>query len=413
MAPKLDPYVKMTDAINRYRFTDKTVKQAINFLKGTAKTKPNFLTKFKGELKKNRLYLDGKKVIPKEKVEVYLRRRIYEAKTPLSRDAAFYWISKDAIGVGRAAIDKFLKSQRIVRETDRQQATSKRGSRKVHKKGQLHYDLIELKFKDLPFEPDDLPEEKKDSEKTEEELAEGERDPVHKGYVFSMVDALTSLSFFKFHAYKSHSEVTPIAREAFEFFSKMLDTPIDKFVGISDKGAEFSFKTYNKWGVKTVQVKSSPIVEGRNAFFQRVLYRIAKMKKTTNIHTLVKSAMKIVNRTQSSVTKKSPIENVKEKTSDVVEKYNKKKGKDSGIKIHRRKLVVGDKVRIQMVFKKDKGSFYKAYHGKMFSKRSYTVQGKRGNRYKVNGKFRHRDELRLTAEYDKKSEQLIKDRENE
>jgi hypothetical protein len=400
----------MTAAVNRHTFTQKIVTQAINFLKGTAKTKPNFLNKYDGKVKKKRLFLDDKLVIPKEKVEQYLRTRIYNARTPLSRDAAFYAISKDAIGVSRAAIDRFLKKQRIVRETDNQQATSKRGSRNVTKKGQIHFDLIEIKFKDLPFEPDDLPEEKADKDKTDEEKAEGERDPVHKGYIFAAVDALTSLGFFRFHAYKSYTEVTPIAKQAFEWFSKMLNVPLNRLVGYSDKGAEFNFKTYNSWGVRTVQLKRSSVVENKNSHFQRVLYRIAKMKKTKNLHELVKDAQKVVNRTQSSLTKKSPLENAKDVTSVVAEKYNRKRGKDSGIKIKRRPLVVGDKVRTQLLFKKDKGVSFKAYKAQTYSKRAYKVQGKRGNTYKVQGKFRHRDELRLTEDYDEESEKLLNKR---
>jgi len=400
----------MTAAVNRHTFTQKIVTHAINFINGSAKTKPNFLNKYEGKVKKRRLFLDGKLVVPKEKVEQYLRARIYNARTPLSRDAAFYSISKDAIGVSRAAIDRFLKKQRIVRETDNQQATSKRPSRKVTKKGQLHYDLVEIKFKDLPFEPDDLPEEKADKDKTDEEKAEGERDPVHKGYIFSMVDALTSLSFFRFHAYKSYTEVTPIAKQAFEWFSKMLSLPINKLVGYSDKGAEFNFKKYNSWGVRTVQLKRSSVVENKNSHFQRVLYRIAKMKKTKNLHQLVKDAQKIVNRTQSSLTKKSPLENANDATTVVAEKYNRKRGKDSGIKIKRRPLVVGDKVRTQLLFKKDKGVSFKAYKAQTWSKRAYKVQAKRGSSYKVQGKFRHRDELRLTEDYDQESEKLLNKR---
>jgi hypothetical protein len=134
------------------------------------------------------------------------------------------------------------------------------------------------------------------------------------------------------------------------------------------------------------------------------------MRKTKTLHELVKDAQKVVNRTQSSLTKKSPLENAKDVTADVAEKYNKKRGKDSGIKIKRRPIIVGEKVRIQLLFKKDKGIAFKAYKAKTWSKRLYRVQAKRGNSYKVNGKFRHRDELRLTVDYDKESEKLIKTR---
>ena len=177
-------------AVNRYRFTNKTVDAAKDFLRGKTDKEPSFLKKYKGTVKKNRLFLDGKQVVPDEKVDAYLRRRIYDGKTPLSRDSAFYLIQKTAINVSRKKINYFLKRQDVIRETDNQQATSKRGSRKVTKKGQLHLDLIEIKFKDLPFVPDEMPSKKGDDEE------------ISKGYILTLVDALTSLAFFKFHALK-------------------------------------------------------------------------------------------------------------------------------------------------------------------------------------------------------------------
>ena len=68
----------MTAAVNRYKFTKATVTQAVKFLKGTGKRQPNFLKKFKGTLKDGKLHLDGKRVIPKEDVESFLRERIYK-----------------------------------------------------------------------------------------------------------------------------------------------------------------------------------------------------------------------------------------------------------------------------------------------------------------------------------------------
>ena len=117
--------------------------------------------------------------------------------------------------------------------------------------------------------------------------------------------------------------------------------------------------------------------------------------------------MKVINRTQSSITKKAPIENIKETSTDLAKKYNRKRGKDSGIKIRRAPLKKGDKVRIQKIYPKDKGVGYKAYKSNMWSKRVYLVQEKRGNRYLVNGKLKHRDELRSTVTYDKESEKLL------
>ena len=196
--------------MNRYNFTEKNVTAAKKFLKKTAKTEPSFLKRFKGTLVKGRLHLDGKVVIPKEKVEVYLRNRIYAAKTPLSRDAAFYWISKDTVGISRKAIDNFLKKQRIIRETDSQQASTKHKKRQVKTKGQLHIDLVEIKLNQLHFKPD-TGKDIGHSKMSEEEKAEGESD-VNKGYFFGCVDALTSMSYYRFAKYKNYRGLCSCSR---------------------------------------------------------------------------------------------------------------------------------------------------------------------------------------------------------
>ena len=161
----------------------------------------------------------------------------------------------------------------------------------------------------------------------------------------------------------------------------------------SDEGSEFNWKQYQKWGLKTITVKQSPVIEAKNSHFQRALYRIAKMKKTRNIHELTNLAMTQINRTVSSLTGKAPIENLGEAVTDLSKKYNKKRGKDSGIKTIRRALVPGkDKVRVQRLHEKDKGH-YKAYLGVMWSKKLHKVTSKRGNRYVVNKKSYHRDHM--------------------
>jgi len=48
----------------RYNLNQKNIDKAKKFLKGTNKTEPSFLKKFKGTIKKGHLYLDGKIVVP-------------------------------------------------------------------------------------------------------------------------------------------------------------------------------------------------------------------------------------------------------------------------------------------------------------------------------------------------------------
>jgi len=279
----------------------------------------------------------------------------------------------------------------------------------VNTKGQLHIDLVEISFKDLPFEPAAIMDANYDK-KTLEEKAEGEHE-VNKGFFFGVVDSLTSLAYYKFSKFKGYKQITPIAKEGFKWMSQMLDVPLKKMSVKSDSGSEFDWKKYEQWGLKTFIVKQDPFIEGKNSHFQRVLYRIAKMGKTKDIHKLTSLAMKQVNRTQSSITKKAPLDNIKEGQKTLAKQYNKKRGKDSGVKIRLRPLVPKvDKVRIQLLHEKDKGSFYKAYHAKLWSKRHYLVNTKKGNRYTVNRKLYHRDQLRLTEDYDKESEALLKKR---
>ena len=395
-------------AVNRYKFSQKRIEQAKKYLKTKKGEQPSFLKVMKGSVKEGKLFLDDRLVVPKEKVETYLRNKILDGKTPLSRDAAHYWIMKNTVGVSRSEVDAFLKKQRIIRETDNQQPTSKRAKRRVKTKGQLHVDLVEIKFKDLPFEPV-VPKIK--FKLSEEEKSEGDEEgDIQKGYFFGCVDSLTSLAYYRWSPFKSYRYITPIAKDCFDWFSKKLQIPKSKMHLVSDGGSEFDWNKYKQWGLKTRIVKMDPFIENKNSFFQRVFYRVAKMNKTRDLNQLVKLALTQVNRTVSSISKKAPVENLKRGMKDLVDTYNKKRGPQSGIKIKRRPLVAGkDKVRIQLLAKKDK-KMYKAYHGNLFSKRVYNVKAKRGNRYVVNGKLYHRDELRLTEEYDKKTEKLLEKR---
>ena len=63
-------------------------------------------------------------------------------------------------------------------------------------------------------------------------------------------------------------------------------------------------------------------------------------------------------------------------------------------------------VRIQRIHDKNK-AFYKAYKGNLWTKRRYKVAEKKGNRYKVNKKMYHRDQLKLTSNVDEDSELLL------
>ena len=188
--------------MNRHRFTDASVSKLKQYLKKPEGKKPNVLNKYEGTIKRGRLYLENKEVIPQERVDQYLRKKIYDGRTPMTRDGAFYWLSKHTVGLSRSRIDKFLKKQRIIRETDNQQATTKRPPRRVNTKGRLHVDLVEVKLDQLKKNIE-LP---KFAKKPNEE--EKDEQDVKKGYFFGCVDSITSLSFYKWVPFKSYRFVT-------------------------------------------------------------------------------------------------------------------------------------------------------------------------------------------------------------
>ena len=384
----------------RYNFSEKNVEKGKKFVRGINKTEPGFLKNRKGEIKKGKLYIDGLLVVPKEKQETYIRNKVLGGKVPMSRDGLYYYLTKISVGVSRAAIDKFLKAQHVIRETDNLQPRTKKASRRVKKKGQIQFDLVEINWEDVGFKPTDQNIEKE------------------TGYIYTCADSLTGLLFAKFAPDKNQSTITPIAEEAFKWFAEKLKTPISKMFALSDKGSEWDIAKYKEWGLRVKFVPRAPLIEQKNSQIQRALFRIIKMKNTKNMAKLVKNAMTVVNRTQSSLTKVAPIEAINKVESQLAEKYNKRRGKDSGQKIKARPLKVGEMVRLQVIGdKKRGGEFYKAYKGKGWSRKRYKVLTKRGNRYKLDGpdgkKFYHRDMLKPTVASDKKSIRIIYERQNQ
>ena len=132
--------------MHRYRFTKENVAAAKNFLKTGKGKKPSFLNKFTGTLKKGFLMLDNKQVILPEQVDKLLRKKVLDGKVPMTRDGLHYYLKQFYAGVSRAKIDAFLKQQNVIRKTDRMQPSTKRKKRRVTKKGQIGFDLIEINW---------------------------------------------------------------------------------------------------------------------------------------------------------------------------------------------------------------------------------------------------------------------------
>ena len=391
----------------RYNFSQKNVDKAKKYLKGTIKTPPPFLKKFKGTLKKGNLYLNDKLVIPKESEENYIRKKVLSGRVPMSRDSLYYYLKQISVGVSRASIDKFLKKQNIIRETDTVAPSTKKASRRVHRKGNIEFDLVEINWKDVGFIPTINWKALKIEPTAEERSA---------GYIFTVADALTGLLFAKFSPTKYRRHITPVAKEAFEWMSEKLETPLSKMHSLSDSGKEWDVEKYRKWGLRVKFVPRAPLIERKNSQFQAALYRVIKMKTSKDIHKIIKQAQDVVNRTQSTLTKVAPIEAIRKQQKELAENYNKRRGAGSGVKLKSRALKIGEHVRLNILKDKDRGStFYKAYKGLTWSKTRYKVLAKRGNRYKIDGpsgkKFYHRQDLKPTPPADRKSLLIIHKRE--
>ena len=191
--------------MNRYNFNKITINKIKAYLKDDSKPKPSVLNKYSAKLKNGKLLLGGRELIALEDIDTYLRKLVTSGTVPLTRDGLYYYLSSRVAGISRMKIDNFLKKQRVIRETDNAQPTNKKTvSRRIHKKGLLEYDLIEINWDDLGFKPRDIHGVKDSS----------------AGYIFSMGDILTGLIFIKYSPKKDYSHITPIAEEAFKFMSE-------------------------------------------------------------------------------------------------------------------------------------------------------------------------------------------------
>ena len=90
-------------------------------------------------------------IIPQEDIDTYLRKTIYdkEAQTPSSRDAAFHLIKQSVLGISRARIMEFLRSQRTLGETRAAVAAPKRKAGPKLGRPTFEFDLVFVRKNDL------------------------------------------------------------------------------------------------------------------------------------------------------------------------------------------------------------------------------------------------------------------------
>ena len=348
--------------MNRYKINKKEIETIIENPNDKSKH-PNWYKRNKDNIiiKDKELHFQDKLIVPKEDIDKILRDLFYSktSTTPWSRDAGYNDVSKRFVGISKRAFGNFAARQRVKIRTDNVPKRVIRKGNKVNKKGHIELDLFQISKKDLPTTM-----KKKETGVTIKKNTQG--------FVLTMVDKLTSLTFLHYLGFprgpnqkiKTRAKVEPEMRKGIKWFSEQLKVPIAKMRFNRDAGGEFPPVSQ----LPGLVIKLGPAVEARNSFAQRVLHRLMAAKRG-DVGECVKQAQDILNNTKSRISKKTPNEAVEELTTDLAEKYNKKRS--SGKVRHEKPLKVGDKVRLMTRDKKK--SFYKAYQGSQWSAEKFPI----------------------------------------
>jgi len=391
--------------MNRYKVSKESYPKVREFLEGNAfkKDVPTYARKFKELLsfKGSDLYYKEQKVIPVEEVDAYLRKEFYSKNSdvPLTRDGAWHIITKrDIVGITRARLMKFLKSQSAVESVRNAPPKPKRAGGVPVKKFHFETDLVFIRKPDFV----------KISKKYEETITKFET------YIVSTCEVLTGLC--RLDWIQEKSATMPIVIRHLKEMAKQLGIKdLKKYSGSSDKG-EVKLKEIQKiipW--KFVKMGSS--IEKQNQTVQKTLFKIARMRRGYKIPDLLKQVQKITNNKYNSVHKQTPnelAEEAKDNEKKIVDRYNaKRKTHVSSVKT---KFKVGDFVRILLLTHgKDRGVAFKSYKGKTFSKRVYKITKATKNatppKFYVNKKWYLKDMLLRTEKVDELSEKLVAERE--
>ena len=338
--------------MNRYRITSKQIFGAKKFLKdGKTRGVAAWATKFKDQLstKGGKLYFDDKLIIPRDGVEDYLRKRLYDKNGDLqqSRDSAHYQLLKTTVGVTRRTIMEFLKSQRTLGET-RPQVT------KPKSKGGPKLKAIKKGGKNI-FETDLVFITKSDLEKQNPRFTRKMKENLT--YALCTTDKITGLTRLTHVKTKAPAVVSPKVIEHVKWLAGKLKIPLDNN---SDAGDEFNHALFKTVVGDSKQVSTGVSVERKNQQFQRYFYTSLKNRTAITVANALKKAENLVNNCYSRIQKKTPIESCEEKQEDNRKQYNTKRSTYVNTDT-RKELNVGDYVRVLERDEKKDNIGYKSY----------------------------------------------------
>jgi len=371
------------------------------------------------KLKGGDLFFKDKQVVPLEKWEDYLRKKLYakDAELNTSRDAAFYQLQKECIGVSRRNIMAFLRAQKTLEARAALPKPKRVGGRKL---------------KRVTFETDLCFIRKADVVRAQPRLKD--RHGHNLVYCVTTVEKTTGLCRLGYSKFKDQKLVTPIVIEHIKSLCKTLGVKPKDCDLESDKGTEFGKEALGNIVNEYRYVGMGPSVEKKNQQLQKRIYEVLKMKQALTVEGAIQKAENLCNKTYGTVHKKTPEEVgelVKKKELDSVKDYNKaRKSHVSNSK--RKELQVGDHVRVLIATVKDKGIGFKQYKGLTYTKEVFVVVDrtqkkkrtakqikyrveqlsyKKGQPFK--GKWYTVDKLLKSALRDTKSKALIKKRTEE
>ena len=390
--------------MNRFKYSNQSLKNAIKFIKTTKGQPPSWVTKHRDDLvvKGSKLFFNDREIISRERVQDVLRKEIYKVggTVPSGRDSAFHICKKRYVGISRRGIMEFIRGQKPLGEVKAALNKPKQTSGERLKNYTFETDLIFLKKTDL--------------EKANKKFVRDDTSDLT--YFLSTVEKVTGLSRFDHVLTKDPNIVTPLVVKHCKDIAKQLKTTTSKCEIRTDRGGEFNHNELEKHFKKATFVNSGVSVENKNAQFQKCFFQILRQRKATDIEDATKQSEKLLNNTFNRIHKKTSNELVER--GDVklnLKEYNdKRKTLVAGDK--RKPFEVGEYVRILEPKKKRTGIDYKRYKNKTYGERVFIVKKITKKtfprKYWVDGRWRLQSDLLKSLPRDKKSLDLVEERDD-
>jgi hypothetical protein len=191
-----------------------------------------------------------------------------------------------------------------------------------------------------------------------------------------------------------------------------LQTPIKQLY--SDDGSEFKGRTKTLLidrNIRHIIVARGNRVEKANSTFQRIFYRLYRLKRGT-FGQLTQQALAMFNNTRT-IHGQTPTEALNVDDRTLATPYNKRRQKPAIVKgPGTRKLRIGDPVRY-LLKPRHKLTFYKTYRGSHYSLETIPIAALSKDvptRYHLGGiGWKHRDEL-IFAPHDPITDELVRNK---